>query len=231
MARGFFVTATDTGVGKTVLTAALAKYWRKKGVNAGVMKPAQSGAETVSDGELLVKFAGVDDPWEDVVPYSFREPLAPAVAARLEGVEVRKEIILERFRKLEGRHELMLVEGAGGLMVPLSEDTLVAHLARDLGLPLLVVARPNLGTINHTLLTVAAARQIGLEVAGIVINGYRDRGDYGEKTNPGLIEYWSQIPILGIIPHLAADSTEEVISLLADRLSEYLNLSLLQRWL
>ena len=148
--RGYFVTATDTGVGKTVVTAGLAAALRARGRDVAIFKPVQSGAladDPAGDAALL----GAD------CLYAFTAALAPLVAARAEGRQVELEPILERARKLEREHELLLVEGAGGLLVPLAPGLDVAGLAEALGLPLVVVARAGLGTVNHTLLTVEAA--------------------------------------------------------------------------
>ena len=191
--RGYFVTGTDTGVGKTFVTAGLAAALRARGRDVAVLKPVQSGAladDASGDAALLNA---------DCV-YAFRTPLAPLVAARMEGKKIELEPILERARKLEREHEVLLVEGAGGLLVPLSEDLDVAGLAAALGLPLIVVARAGLGTVNHTLLTIEVARARGLEVAGVVLNG-----DSDESTgdNPAMIEARSTARVLARIPRLA----------------------------
>ena len=194
--RGYFVTATDTGVGKTFVTAGLAAALRARGRDVAVFKPVQSGAladDASGDAALL----GAD------CVYAFRAPLAPLVAARVEGRQIELEPILERARELEREHEILLVEGAGGLLVPLSDDLDVAGLATALGLPLVVVARAGLGTVNHTLLTIEAARARGLEVAGVVLNG---DGDESTEDNPALIEVRSGARVLARIPRLAYPS-------------------------
>lgn len=191
--RGYFITATDTGVGKTVVMAGLAAALRARGRDVAVFKPVQSGAladDPSGDAALL----GAD------CVYAFRAALAPLVAARAEGRQIELEPILERARKLEREHELLLVEGAGGLLVPLSDDLDVAGLAMALGLPLVVVARAGLGTVNHTLLTVEAARARGLAIAGVVLNG---DGDESTPDNAALIEAASGTRVLARIPRLA----------------------------
>ena len=191
--RGYFVTATDTGVGKTFVTAGLATALRARGRDVAVFKPVQSGAladDPLGDAALL----GAD------CVYAFQAPLAPLVAARAEGRQIELEPILERTRELEREHEILLVEGAGGLLVPLSDDLDVAGLAAVLALPLLIVARAGLGTVNHTLLTIEAARARGLEVAGVVLNG---DGDESTDDNPALIEARSGARVLARIPRLA----------------------------
>jgi dethiobiotin synthetase len=170
--RGLFVTATDTGVGKTEVACALLAAARARGLDAVGMKPAQSGVlpGEPSDAERLREACGGVEPLEAMCPYSFAAPLAPAVAARVEGKEVSFARVLEVARALAVRHAAIVVEGAGGLLVPLTERETYADLARALGLPVLVVARAGLGTVNHTALTVEALRARGLRVAAIVLN-------------------------------------------------------------
>ena len=225
---GLFITGTDTGVGKTIVTAALAGALKDQGCDAGVMKPAQSGVEEGkdSDADLLIRAAGVADPWKQVVPYSFQAPLAPMVAAELEGKQLEKQVIVDAYRFLAFNHRLMLVEGAGGLMVPLARDFLVAQLACELNLPLVIVARPNLGTINHTLLTIKTARVMGLEVAGVIINGYREeQAGIAEKTAPEIITRFSGIPVLGIVPYTEGEEDWDKITILRSELKRHLNLA------
>ncbi len=169
---GVFVTGTDTGVGKTVVACALARGLRAAGVDVGVMKPVETGvpASGPEDALALRAAAGVDDPIELVCPLRFGLPAAPLVAARAEGREASLAPIREAFAALAKRHALMLVEGAGGLLVPFDERTDMADLARTLELPVLIVARTALGTINHTRLTLEAADARGLDVLGVVLS-------------------------------------------------------------
>jgi len=170
--RGLFVTGTDTGVGKTEVACALLAGWRAAGRDVVGMKPAQSGLVPgePSDAERLREASGRVEPLEAICPYGFEAPLAPAVAARLAGVTLEVERIEAAVHALAARHEAVLVEGAGGLLVPLTETLTYADLAVRLGLPVLVVARAGLGTVNHTALTVEALERRGLRVAGIVLN-------------------------------------------------------------
>jgi dethiobiotin synthetase len=201
--NGIFITGTDTGVGKTFIGTGIVTALRNQGIDVGVMKPAESGCKMRAgslvpwDSVELMKAAGSRDPLDLVNPCRYRAPLAPAVAAAQEGkaVEIRK--ILSSFRSLCRRHAFMVVEGAGGIMVPLSCNRTYLDLAEDLGLPVLIVARPGLGTINHTLLTVMALRQRKLSIAGIVINySERKRPGAAESTNPEIIKGMSGIPVL-----------------------------------
>jgi dethiobiotin synthetase len=210
--RGIFITGTDTGVGKTYVACGIASALRTRGVNVGVMKPAETGCRmrdgrlVPSDSHKLMKAAGVKDPLSLVNPYRFRKPLAPAVAAELEGKRISIERLLKAYAAMSDRHEHMIVEGAGGIMVPLSYDALYLDLAGSLNLPVLIVARPGLGTINHTLLTVEALRRRGIPIHGIVINhSEKTRPVLSEKTNPAVMEKLSGLRILQIIPYGARD--------------------------
>lgn len=216
--RGVFVTGTDTEVGKTVVAAGIAKAIQAQGVNVGVMKPVATGGvkwsadETGGHGKetrvsrdalFLLKATGLQDPLDLVNPVCLRHPLAPAVAARLEGRVIILRIIRHAFEKLRRLHDFIVVEGAGGLLVPISDDYFMVDMARDFGLPLLIVSRPTLGTINHTALTVACARQKGVNVAGVVINyATQARRGLAEKTNRNAIEEFAGIPVLGEVDFL-----------------------------
>ena len=196
--RGYFVTATDTAVGKTVVTAGLAAALRAHGRDVAVFKPVQSGAladDPAGDAALL----GAD------CVYAFSAPLAPLVAARAEGRTISLNPIVERAEELAREHEILLVEGAGGLLVPLADGLDMADLALALDLPLIVVARAGLGTVNHTLLTIEAARARGLELAGVILNG---KSDESTTDNAALIEAaargaGSGVRVLAQVPLLA----------------------------
>ena len=218
MKNGIFITGTDTGVGKTYVARGIAAALRAQGVNVGVMKPAESGcAERAgklipADALALMKAAGVKDPLSLVNPYRFRKPLAPSVAAELERKHIDAGKIINAFRALSRRHDFMIVEGAGGIMVPLTKEYLYLELAQELKLPVLIVARPGLGTINHTLLTIEALKGRGLKIAGIAINYAQDcKQGIAEKTNPAVIEKISGVKILGIMQYGDRDF-EHIIS-------------------
>ncbi len=221
MSRGIFITGTDTGVGKTVVAAALARLLRMRGVSVGVMKPVTSGCREVSgrlvsdDALLLCQAAGVDC-CDDVVPYLLREALAPAEAAKIDGVRIDFARILEAYHRLAAVCDFMIVEGVGGLMVPLAGGLLVADLARQLQLPLLVVARSDLGTINHTVLTCFAAQQMDLRVAGVVVNNYPQAPGLAERSAPHQIGSLCGAAVLGIWPHRDDIDELELVEGLAD---------------
>ena len=204
MVKGIFITGTDTGVGKTFVGAGLAATLRERGIDVGVMKPAETGCGlrkevlVPRDALKLIKAGGVDDPLDLVNPYRFRDPLAPAIAAGREGKIIEIGRIVSAFRSLARKHTCMIVEGAGGIMVPLTLKRSYLDLASELRLPILVVARPGLGTINHTLLTIMALRSRRLPIAGIVINHRsKKRPGLAERTGPPVIERLSGVSIIG----------------------------------
>ena len=169
---GLFVTGTDTDVGKTFVSCALARGLRDAGVDVGVMKPAETGVppEGPLDVRALIAAAGVDDAIEEVCPFRFDVPAAPLASARAESRAIDPAGIAEAYDVLAARHAFMLVEGAGGLYVPVTETLDMIDLIGEMGLPLLLVARAALGTINHTLLSIEACERRGLAIAGVVIS-------------------------------------------------------------
>lgn len=211
-AKGIFITGTDTGVGKTYVAAGIARELKRLDVDVGVMKPAETGCKVRSgrlvprDAVTLMKASGTRDQLALVNPYRFRKPLAPAVAAEFEGKRIDLDAITSSYQKLSRRHEFMIVEGAGGIMVPLSLRETSLDLAAALGLPVLIVSRPGLGTINHTLLTISALQGRRVSIAGIVINYAGDQKiGIAEKTSPAVIEKMSGVHVLGVITHQSKD--------------------------
>jgi len=207
--RGVFITGTDTDVGKTWVSAGLTAALRRRGVAAVYFKPVQSGCPEAggglvpTDADFARTLAGLTEPLEVLTPIALRLPLAPGVAAAQAGVAVDLEVIAETLRDLAGRYEFFVVEGAGGLYVPLAGmDFLVLDLIRWLGLPLAVVAKSGLGTINHTVLTVKAAQAAGVNVTGVILNRYPDTPNLAAATNPGVIEALTGVPILGKLPEV-----------------------------
>jgi dethiobiotin synthetase len=201
--RGLLVTGTGTGVGKTAVAAGLARLLRRRGVDVGVLKAAATGVPPDDDADLLRAASGADDPLELVSPLRFREPLAPAVAAEREGAAPDPGAVRRAFDALAARHRFTVVEGVGGLLVPIAWGWTVADLARDLALPLLVVAGAGLGTLNHAALTLEAARSRGLRVLGAVL--VRERGgepDLAERTNPAALARLAGVAVLGTLPRL-----------------------------
>jgi dethiobiotin synthetase len=218
VAKGYFITGTDTGVGKTIVTAALAVVLREMGRDVGVMKPVASGCVrrreglVSEDAELLAQAANVSEPLPEIAPIRLAESLAPTVAAARAGLPIDLAEMWAAWRRIRAAHELVLVEGIGGILCPVTPEQSVADLAKKFGLPLLVVARSGLGTINHTALTVEAARRRGLEVAGIIINRYHHEStDLAEMTNPDEIQRVTGAAILGLVPDDPLTNSEQGI--------------------
>jgi dethiobiotin synthetase len=196
---GVFVTGTDTGVGKTVVACALARGLRAAGLDVGVMKPVETGvsAEGPEDALALRAAADLDDPIELVCPLRFALPAAPEAAARAEGRAATLHPVLTAFAELADRHDHLLVEGAGGLLVPFDAETTMADLAREVGFPLLVVARASLGTINHTRLTLEACASRRLEVLGVVLCHGPDPIEAEDDANLDVLRHWLGSRLIG----------------------------------
>jgi dethiobiotin synthetase len=207
--KGFFITGTDTGVGKTVITVAVIKAIRLLGLSACGMKPIETGCIkegdvlVPSDGMFIKTIAHMDEKVKQISPCCFESPLAPLPASEIEGIPVNLEEIKKSFLKLSKDYEAVVVEGLGGLLVPIERDYFVIDLARNFGLPVIVVSRPGLGTLNHTMLTVKYAIKEGLNVAGTIINYTQPPEDtLAEDTNPEIMKQISPIPIIGVFPYL-----------------------------
>ncbi len=224
--KGFFVTGTDTGVGKTVVSALLLKFLQAKGLKPCGMKPVETGCGregrllVPSDGFFLKEISGANENIDLITPFRFHHPLAPLAAGRIEGGRVEPGKIFAAFNYLRKKYDAVVAEGIGGLLVPLNENYSVLDMAREMGLPVIVVARPGLGTINHTLLTVNYAIGKGLEVAGVVINhSGRPEENLAENTNPEMINELCPVPLIGTVPHLpelSAQSLEDCAKKLFD---------------
>jgi len=206
MTRSYFITATDTGVGKTLVTGALAWCLRERGEDVGCFKPVQSGDllhDEAGDVCRLKALSGLPDPVERIGRYAFAEPLAPRLAAERAESPLFMADLLAAYDEVREDHARWLVEGAGGLAVPLTTDATVADFAAQLGFPLLIVARPNLGTVNHTVLTVRYAESCGLSVAGVILSGGNGAvHDPSEAYNAAYIEEYANVPVLGHVPWL-----------------------------
>lgn len=226
--KGYFITGTDTGVGKTVVTACLLAIYRKHGTNTGIMKPIETGvnpkcsSEANSDAKFLLTISGNQDPIEEVSPIRLKPTASPLQATRITGQTVDISLILENFRRLQAKHDRMLVEGIGGLLVPLTADYSVSDLIKDMNLPLIIVSRFSLGTINHTLLTVKAAQETGVEIAGIILNHSEDRSlNEIELGQASLIQELSNVPVLGECPFIDSISVEKFDSKLEKKIEDW----------
>lgn len=200
---------TDTGVGKTLVAAGLVWALRRRGIDVGVMKPVESGVagQAHADAELLRRVAGSSDPLTDISPYRFGPPLAPLVAARRQRTRISLATIVRRFHQIARRHDIVVVEGVGGLMVPLTETKTTLDLAKSLNLPLLLVIGNKLGAINHALLTVQVAKSHGLRFVGGVINQTGRLRDDAIRTNPQALHELLKFSYFAVVPYLRAKKT------------------------
>jgi dethiobiotin synthetase len=194
MNRGIFVTGTDTGVGKTLVACGIARLLKSWGIKVGVMKPVATGDQ--EDIRRLMKAAQVDDDLALVNPQFFRAPLAPTVSAALEHREVRLDKVYSAYWTLSKKYDVMVVEGIGGIKVPLGDSTYVADVIEALRLPALVVSRAGLGTLNHTLLTLEAMEKEKIPTVGVLFNGGKGN-TLAEKTNPDALQEHTTVQVLG----------------------------------
>jgi dethiobiotin synthetase len=204
---GIFVTGTDTGVGKTLVAGGIADWFVRQGMRVAVSKPCATGCErrreglVSSDAEFLAHCARTVHPLDMVCPQRYAEPLAPAVAAARAGQPLDWSSIDRSIVEMTAGAAAIVVEGVGGILVPMDERHTVLDMARWLALPAIIVARAGLGTINHTLLTIRALREAGIVVAGVVINRYPpETPPVAEETNPKAISQWAKVPVVCIIP-------------------------------
>jgi dethiobiotin synthetase len=203
---GLLLTGTDTEVGKTWITTQIARELRQNNQRVGVYKPVCSGSATRETGEIfwpdidaLAQSIGHEFPLDWICPQRFHAPLAPPVAARMEGRTIDSQLLRTGCDQWVGQVDLLLVEGVGGLLCPVSDDETIAELAADIGYPLLIVARAGLGTINHTLLTIEVAQRRALPIAGIILNQCSVTHDQAIATNPDEIAVRTDVPLLGTL--------------------------------
>jgi dethiobiotin synthetase len=223
--KGVFITGTDTEIGKTTVAASLASLLRLSGWNVGVMKPFATGTRVFStkykskDSALLARAAQVNDPDKEVNPFFYSVPTAPFTAAKIMSEkEPSLEDALRICQKLAAKHNFMIVEGIGGIMVPLTKEKCVLHFAKSLGLPTIIVAGSELGTINHTLLTVKICNDFGLNLLGIIINGMPAKVSLLKKQTVETIRELSKVRILSVIPYIRKNTEKNLCRILGNDL-------------
>ena len=201
--RGVFVTGTDTEVGKSVVAACIAAAAAASGLKVAAFKPVVTGlddtpADWPPDHELLAKAANAGQTPEDVAPYRFGPAVSPHLAAEMAGETIDPERLVAHAREQAARADVLVCEGVGGLLVPLAGDYLVRDLAGELSLPVVIAARRGLGTINHSLLTVEAARAVALRVQAVVVTPWPSEPTAMERSNCETIERFGELPVLGL---------------------------------
>ena len=229
--RSIFITGTDTGVGKTTIACGIAAALVRRGWRVGVLKPAETGCHVGSDGQLqpedalrLKHFARCRLDVEAICPHRLRAPLAPLVAAQQEGRHIDVDELVRTHADTAATHDITLIEGAGGLLVPLAPGVTFADLAGRLKVPVLVVVGSRLGAINHALLTIRHAECLGLHVLGYVVNFLSPDPDVAAASNVAVLADWLGPP-LGIVPHLGGiEMTEAERGRLADVFTQQLRL-------
>jgi dethiobiotin synthetase len=205
--KGIFITGTDTGIGKTTVAAGLASAMYRKGTDIGVMKPFATAEKIFSykykseDSALLARAAKIKDPDEEINPFFYSIPTAPFVAAKITKEKaVNLSAAKSIYDRLASKHDFMIVEGIGGIMVPLTKKESVADFVRLLNLSTIIVASSRIGTINQVLLTVKACRDYGLDILGIIINGMPREPSIVEKRIVDIIQEVSSVAVLCVIP-------------------------------
>ena len=212
--KSLFITGTDTDVGKTYITAGLAIMLRKMGVDVGVMKPFAAGVVQKKgykseDVEILTKSAQTNDPENLVNPQFFPIPASPYTAWKKLKIKPKIPLILSGFKKLSNMHEMMLVEGMGGILTPILEDYYVTNLIKDMKIPTIIVTRSKVGTVNHTLMTVKMCEKYKIPIKGIIINNFDD-GGYPINQLRKDLEALTGVKVLGSIPFIDDMSDESL---------------------
>jgi dethiobiotin synthetase len=198
MYKGIFVTATDTEVGKTYVSCKIAETLKNAGINTGVFKPVSTGNR--NDAKALIKAAKIDESAETVTPVFFKNPMSPYGASLLERRASDKIFDLKKinnaFKYFLNKYEFILVEGVGGILVPLKQNFFVSDLIKKLNLPVIIVARFGLGTLNHTLLTVEKLRRDKQKILGVILNGKKNKSDVSVKSNASIIKKITKLSVL-----------------------------------
>jgi len=194
--KGLFITGTDTGIGKTLVSAGITRLLLNRGNSIGVFKPIASGGTISEDGKLLQMAARLPhSAYREIVPFHYRQPLAPWVASWKEGkVDLAK--IEKAFQKAKASCDFLVVEGVGGIQVPITQDFFVTDWMVKWKLPVLIVVRAGLGTINHSLLTVEALQRRKVKIVGVLVNGYTGKG-IAERTNVKALKKLLKVPVYG----------------------------------
>ncbi len=201
------IIGTDTGVGKTIIGSSICSFFYKSGLSVGVFKPAESGLinfsdTNPSDGFLLQQCSRCPEPLEKIVPYRLSQPLSPSEASKIDGVSISRDSISDILFSLSSSYDLVLMEGAGGLLVPYTDDWLFADLLESLNISVLLVGRSTLGTVNHTLLTLSELERRNIPVKGFVLNRVSQKTSIEESSNPHSISFFTKTPFLGLFPFI-----------------------------
>jgi len=215
--KAYFITGTDTGVGKTSITAGIAGSMRKIGVDVGVMKPIATGYPQKSgfksaDVTILVEATSIQDPENLINPVFLPIPTSPYDATKLLGLSVDMPLIFQQFKNLLSMHEILLVEGIGGIMTPITKNFFVADMIKEMGIETIIVTRATLGTLNQTVMTCKTCKDYGIRIRGLVINNFDEKGTPAEKNAPVTLYELTNVPILGVVPFIKdLDKVEKIV--------------------
>ncbi len=202
--RAIFVTGTDTGVGKTYVCGLLLKYLKDKGIKAVTQKWVQTGCRSFRETDIALHQRMAFLPEKKIdnqIPYVFKHPVSPHLAAALENRRISKKVIKNSFKALCRNNEYVIVEGAGGVLVPLNKNTLMIDLVKELRLPVLIVVHNKLGAINHALLTIEALKKRKIKMIGILFNNVKGQNPKILADNPKIVAKLAKVRVLGILPH------------------------------
>ena len=224
---GIFITGTDTEVGKTLVAAGIAGALRRDGIDVGVMKPIATGLPRKEgfrshDSEILAKTAISSDPENEINPIFLPLEASPLTASKILNIDIKLDEVFSVFKRLTNKHEFVIVEGIGGVLVPIKQNYFVIDMIKEMNIPVLIVSRASLGTLNHTLLTVKACKEHDLNISGIVINSVRDNYII-EKSISETIHELTGIFVIGSIPFIDEIDTNNTV----DLISKYVKYDLL----
>ncbi|MDR2425689.1 MAG: dethiobiotin synthase [Endomicrobium sp.] len=194
MYKGIFITAIDTGVGKTYVSCTIAEAAKKAAISCGIFKPVSTGNR--NDAKILIKASGVNEKAKTVTPLFYKNPMSPYGASLLENKKIDLNAAYKGLQYFLKKYEFTVVEGIGGLMVPLKKNYFVIDMIKKFNLPVIVVARFGLGTLNHTLLTADKLKSCGQKVLGIILSGKINKSDISAKTNAKIIREITKLPVL-----------------------------------
>jgi len=221
--KSYFIAGTDTDVGKTYIAAGLARHLKLEGYDVGIMKPYAAGLHKnqpykSQDVEILANAAMVNDSDELINPYFFTIPASPFTAAKQLQISIDNNLVLESFKKLSSLHEIMLVEGMGGILTPIFKNYFITNLIQDLGLDTIIVTRTRIGTVNHTLLTCKICERFDISIKGIIINDFDSTG-YNANNLKNDLEDLTNIPVLGIIPQVDSFDINNMAKIISKNIS------------
>jgi len=221
--KSYFIAGTDTDVGKTYVAAGIARYLKLEGHDVGIMKPYAAGLQKnqpykSKDVEILANAAQINDSDELINPYFFTIPASPFTAAKQLQISIDNNLVLESFKKLSSLHEIMLVEGMGGILTPIFKNYFVTNLIHDLGLDTIIVTRTRIGTVNHTLLTCKICEKFNVSIKGIIINDFDSTG-YNANNLKNDLEELTNIPVLGIIPKVDSFDVNNMAKIISKNIS------------